>query len=198
MLRCLDWFIALINSMKLNQIKLQQIVLIHFYRFYTIGDFYYHTYAAWKPCDVILCHSMLCYATLCYVMPLYAMLYYVMLCYAMICYGMLFYASLCYTLLCYAMLCYVMLHLPIQCYIMPLYAILCSNGRSTTWAYTYPMLYVCIAPWMMRVSPIIIAIFAAFRYSVIRPPGRIKSKYKLRGKKKMRKKDKKKMINERK
>ena len=38
------------------------------------------------------------------------------------------------------------------------------------------MLYVCMAPCTMSVSPMIIAILAALRYSVIRPSGRIKSK----------------------
>lgn len=37
------------------------------------------------------------------------------------------------------------------------------------------MLYVCIAPCTIRVSPMIIAIFADLRYSVMRPSGRIRS-----------------------
>jgi hypothetical protein len=39
----------------------------------------------------------------------------------------------------------------------------------------YPMLYVCTAPCTIRTSPMIIAIFAAFRYSLISPSGCIKS-----------------------
>lgn len=43
------------------------------------------------------------------------------------------------------------------------------------------MLYVCMAPWIMSVSPMITAILAAFKYSVIRPPGRIRSEEEREG-----------------
>ena len=142
--------------------------------------------------SAILCHVMLFYAIssnfmpwyaiLCHVMLFYAMSHYCMPCHAILCHVMLLCAMVCYFMLWYAILCYGMLFYAMIYYFMPWYSILCHIMlfSSSILTYTHPILYVCIAPWIIRVSPIIIAILAALRYSVIRPPGRIKSKYRYK------------------